>query len=67
MKSLPAGLQDHLDSGATTLCWCWRLVRTDGPVLGFTDHDNDIEFNGTVYEAVSGFSAGEIINRAGKV
>jgi uncharacterized phage protein (TIGR02218 family) len=34
MKTLPAGLAAHLASGATTLCWCWRLTRRDGAVLG---------------------------------
>ena len=29
MKALPAGLQAHLDSGATTLAWCWRITRAD--------------------------------------
>ena len=26
-ENLPAGLQAHLDSGATTLCRCWKLSR----------------------------------------
>ena len=30
MKTLPAGMQAHLDGGATTLCWCWLLARGDG-------------------------------------
>lgn len=60
MRTLPAGLQDHLNSGATTLCWCWRLTKKNGDVQGFTDHDRDITFAGTVFEAATGFSAGEI-------
>ena len=28
-----------LDSGATTLCRCWLITRSDGVVQGFTDHD----------------------------
>jgi uncharacterized phage protein (TIGR02218 family) len=58
-------MQEHLDSGATTLAWCWRLARTDGMVLGFTDHDRDLEIDGTVYEAASGFTAGEIKESVG--
>ena len=27
VKTLPSGMQDHLDSGATTLCWCWKIAR----------------------------------------
>jgi len=57
MKTLPPALQQHLDTGATTLCHCWRLTRSDGQVLGFTDHDGAVTFNSVTYEAASGFSA----------
>jgi uncharacterized phage protein (TIGR02218 family) len=60
MKTLPDGLQAHLDTGATTLCWCWRIIRADGRVYGFTDHDHDIAIAGTVYEAASGFSRSDM-------
>ncbi|MCA8867366.1 MAG: DUF2163 domain-containing protein [Rhodobacteraceae bacterium] len=36
MKSFPPSLQGHLDSGTTTLAWCWRLSRKDGEVFGFS-------------------------------
>jgi uncharacterized phage protein (TIGR02218 family) len=65
MKQLPAALQAHLDSGATTLCWCWRLQRRDGVVQGFTDHDHDLAFDGTLFEAASGFEASEIRDSLG--
>jgi hypothetical protein len=65
MKLLSAELQAHLDSGATTLCWCWRLTRRDGIVLGFTDHDRDLMFDGTTFEAAAGFSASEIKEAVG--
>ena len=57
MKTLPAGLQAHLDSGATTLAWCWRITRADGAVFGFTDHDRPLAFAGTDFEPDSGFNA----------
>lgn len=60
MKRLPDGMQEHLESGATTLCWCWRATRRDGVVMGFTDHDRDVEFEGTRFEAAAGFTASEI-------
>ena len=63
MKTLPPGLQAHLDSGVTTLAWCWRLTRGDGEAFGFTDHDLPLTFDGTLFEPESGFSASEI--RAG--
>ena len=60
MKSFPATLQTHLDSGTTTLAWCWRLTRNDGVVFGFTDHDRSLTFDGTTFEPESGFTASEI-------
>jgi len=60
MKSFPATLQTHLDSGTTTLAWCWRLTRNDGAVFGFTDHDLSLTFDGTIFEPESGFTASEI-------
>jgi uncharacterized phage protein (TIGR02218 family) len=60
MKSFPATLQSHLDSGTTTLAWCWRLTRNDGAVFGFTDHDVPLTFDGTTFEPESGFTASEI-------
>ena len=65
MKALVVGLQAHLDSGATTLCWCWRLTRRDGVVYGFTDHDRELTFGGTVFEAAAGFTATEIRDSVG--
>src|SRR5262245_57555259 len=65
MKTLPAGLQDHLDTGVTTLCWCWKLTRADGAVMGFTDHDEDVVFGAVAYAAATGFSASEIQSQLG--
>jgi uncharacterized phage protein (TIGR02218 family) len=65
MKSLPPSLQSHLDSGATTLAWCWRVTRRDGVRLGFTDHDRDLVFDGTTFAAASGFTATEIKDAVG--
>lgn len=65
MKTLPAGLQAHLDGGATTLCWCWKLTRNDSVVLGFTDHDAPVPFGGVSYEAATGFTASEVQSSLG--
>jgi uncharacterized phage protein (TIGR02218 family) len=59
MRQIPPALQAHLDTGQTTLCWCWRVTRSDGTRLGFTDHDRDLTFDSTTYEAASGLTAGE--------
>jgi uncharacterized phage protein (TIGR02218 family) len=65
MKSVPQALQAHLDTGTTTLAWCWRLTRNDGAKLGFTDHDHDLAFDGTVFEAATGFTASEMKDALG--
>jgi len=60
MKSLPPGLQAHLDGATTTLCWCWKMTRRDGAVQGFTDHDEAVSFDGVTYEAATGFTASDV-------
>ncbi len=60
MKTVPSALAAHLSTGATTLAYCWRVTRTDGTVLGFTEHDNDLLYAGTVFSASSGFTASQI-------
>ena len=60
MKPLDPALQAHLDAGATTLAWCWRLTRGDGVVFGFTDHDRALQFDGTSFEPETGFTASEL-------
>ncbi|AGK58085.1 hypothetical protein HYPDE_32053 [Hyphomicrobium denitrificans 1NES1] len=65
MKALSPDLGAHLASGATTLCWCWRVARRDSVVMGFTDHDKTLAFDGTTYEAASGFTASDIKNSLG--
>jgi uncharacterized phage protein (TIGR02218 family) len=65
MRDLPAPLAAALASGATTLCWCWRITLRSGPTLGFTDHDCDLAFDGTTFEAASGFTGTEIRESVG--
>jgi len=65
MKTLPAGLQAHLDSGATTLAWCWKVERRDGTILGFTDHDRDLAFDSVIFAAATGFTASEVVSSLG--
>lgn len=60
MKTLSPAFQTHLDSGTTTLCWCWKITRDDGVVHGFTDHDETVNFGGVAYGAASGFTASDV-------
>lgn len=52
-----AALDTHLASGATTTCHCWAITRQDGSVMGFTDHDGPLAFEGITFNADSGLSA----------
>ncbi|GIL03336.1 MAG: hypothetical protein BroJett030_32350 [Alphaproteobacteria bacterium] len=65
MKTLPAGLAAHVAGEVTTLCRCWKLIRADGAVLGFTDHDRDVDLDGLACEALSGLGAGELEQSVG--
>ncbi|MDC0656499.1 DUF2163 domain-containing protein [Leisingera sp. SS27] len=57
MTSLSSGLRDHLQSGITTVCRAWALERRDGTVLGFTDHDCVLSFDGITFQPGSGLTA----------
>jgi uncharacterized phage protein (TIGR02218 family) len=65
MRSIPIALQAKLDSGVTTLCRCWRVVRRDGAVLGFTDHDEDVPLGALVCRAGTGLTGAEITAKLG--
>ena len=65
MKTVPPSLSSHLTSGATTLCRCWRVVRPDGSVFGFTNHDRPLVFAGTHFDPSAGFSASELQSSLG--
>lgn len=64
MRAIDPLLQAHLSSGATTLATCWRISRTDGATLGFTDHDRTLSFGGVVYEPDAGADGAAIESSA---
>ncbi|HEY9040338.1 MAG TPA: DUF2163 domain-containing protein [Roseovarius sp.] len=57
MSGLNADLHAHLQTGVTTTCRAWALERKDGTVLGFTDHDGPLRFDGITFRADTGLSA----------
>lgn len=65
MRPLSGALQAHLNARVTTLCRCFRLERRDGVVLGFTDHDRPIAFDGTAFEPADGLDASEDVHASG--
>jgi uncharacterized phage protein (TIGR02218 family) len=60
MLPLSPSMQAKLDQRATTFCHCWRLSRGDAAVMGFTDHDRDLIFNGVAFRANTGLSASQL-------
>lgn len=65
MRTVPQALASHLAGDATTTCHAWRVTRSDGVVLGFTDHDEDLTVGGTLCCAASGFAAADSEAQAG--
>lgn len=65
MKNIPSALQTHLDTGATTMAYCWRVTRSDSVIQGFTEHDRNLVFDGTTFLASSGFNASSIEQKLG--
>jgi uncharacterized phage protein (TIGR02218 family) len=65
MREIPDGLAAHLQREATTLCRCWSLTRRDGEVMGFTDHDRPLAFDGISFAAVTGLEAAESASELG--
>ena len=63
-KTVSAPLLAHYASPVATLARLWQIVRRDGTIMGFTDHDVDIPFTDTVpgfsnkvtYAAATGFN-----------
>lgn len=60
-----AGLDAHLAGGVTGVARCWKLTRRDGLVLGFTDHDVDLSFEGVIFRAGTGLSAAALSQSTG--
>lgn len=65
MSGLSGAFRAHVQSGITTLCRCWALERRDGAVLGFTDHDCVLRFDGLVFQPGSGLTARAVSQATG--
>jgi uncharacterized phage protein (TIGR02218 family) len=58
-------LIDHLKTGSTTVCRAWQVRRQDGRILGFTDHDEDLQFDGVTFLARTGFTSSALQQTTG--
>ena len=65
MDGIPEALQAHLQSGFTTVCRAWAIIRRDGVTHGFTDHDCPLGFDGIEFRAHSGLTASALAQSTG--
>ena len=52
-RTISANLKAHYAEEVRTIARCWQITRQDSVVLGFTDHDEDLEIGGVTYEALN--------------
>jgi len=62
--TLTAALSDHLDREALTLATLWEIIRVDGVTYRYTDHDQDITFEGQLYKSGVGYDRSAIEDKA---
>ena len=60
MRKLEPEIEALLGAETITLCRCWKLIRTDGVALGFTDHDRPLSFEDVEFEPETGFEGTEL-------
>ncbi len=65
MRQFSSQFASHIASGATTLCNCWLIERSDGTRLGFTDHDLSLQFDGQTYVPAHGLDSSEVSAKLG--
>lgn len=58
MRHIQDEMADRIEGGAAALCHAWVLTRADAVRMGFTDHDRDLEIEGVMCRAASGWTAG---------
>lgn len=57
MKNFISSFANHLVGENTNLATFWRIIRLDNLVQGFTNHDKDINIDGIIYKANTGFNS----------
>ncbi|KXO74348.1 DUF2163 domain-containing protein [Brucella anthropi] len=69
MIPVPAELESHLQGEVTSHCFAWLIRRSDGIVLGFTDHDRTVQVggpvNGIACEPLTGLNSSEASTKLG--
>jgi len=65
MFDIPPALAAHLGEEVTTLATCWKIVRRDGVILGFTTLDRDLTVAGQIYRTMPAFRPSAISGGSG--
>ena len=60
MRALPSSFEAQLAEGVTSFAHVWRLVRRDGAIVAFTDHDLPLQFDDLTCEPAVGLTLGAI-------
>lgn len=60
MRTVPAAITAARQSSASRLCKIWRIERTDGVILRFTEHDRDLVVDGETFLATASFDPSSI-------
>lgn len=60
MKSVSPAYLAHLQGEVTTRAICWKVTRSDGVVMGFTNNVSDIVLDDVTYAAATGFTRSAI-------
>lgn len=53
MRSISPAMLAHLQGDVRTLATLWKVVRTDGAIFAFTDHDAPIAVGGQSYQSAA--------------
>jgi uncharacterized phage protein (TIGR02218 family) len=63
-RTLSANLEAHFGDETTTIATLWKLTRRDSTVMGFTNHDQNIVYDGVTYIASTGFTPSDISQKS---
>lgn len=60
MRTVPAAITTARQSASSRLAKIWRIERTDGVILRFTEHDRDLVVDGQTFLATASFDPSAI-------
>lgn len=61
MKTIGGSLQTAIEAETTYLCRIWELQLSNGTILYFTDHDQDVVYSGQTYKADPGVTVSALM------